>query len=86
MGTHISSDKNGPQAPKTERAARRLVLLTDGEDSEVSKVLMEYQGADIRGTRIHQDLQRHALENQGRFVAAEWLGPLGWARFLWCRK
>jgi hypothetical protein len=70
----------------TPRAPRRLVLLADGEDSGVTAVLAEYRGAEVSGKRLHADLQRLAAEHAGRYVAAEWLGPLGWTRFLWCRK
>jgi hypothetical protein len=70
----------------TPRAPRRLVLLADGEDSAVREVLAEYRGAEVSGKRLHADLQRLAAEHGGRCVAAEWLGPLGWTRFLWCRK
>jgi hypothetical protein len=84
------SSNNGTTAKQptaTEaRTPRRLVLLADGEDSEVSEVLAEYRGAEVSGTRLHTDLQRFASERRGKFVAAEWLGKLGWTRFLWCRK
>jgi hypothetical protein len=75
-----------PSSSSTPRAPRRLVLLTDGEDSIVAEVLAEYRGAEVSGRRLHADLQRWAAEHRGRCVAAEWLGPLGWTRFLWCRK
>jgi hypothetical protein len=61
-------------------------LLRSGEDSEVEEVLGQYQGAEVSGKRLHEDLQRLAAEHPGRCVAAEWLGPLGWTRFLWCRR
>jgi hypothetical protein len=67
------------------RAPRRLVLLEDGNDSAVARVLAEQQGADVSGKRLHADLQRLAAEHSGQCVAAEWRGPLGWVRFLWCR-
>jgi hypothetical protein len=70
----------------TTRAPRRLVLLCEGEDSAVEKVLQEHAGNDISGTRLHAELQRLAAEHSGRCVAAEWLAPLGWTRFLWCRR
>jgi hypothetical protein len=70
----------------SERAPRRLVLLREGEQSEVERVLVEYRGAEISGNQLHADVQRLAQENAGRTLAAEWLGPLGWTRFLWCRK
>jgi hypothetical protein len=52
----------------------------------VDQVLVEYHGADISGDRLHTDLQRLAADHPGRYVAGEWLGPLGWTRFLWCRR
>jgi hypothetical protein len=68
------------------RCPRRIVLLRDGEHSEVAEVLAEYRGTDVSGNRLHADLQKLAEQNGGRYVAAEWLGALGWTRFLWCRK
>jgi hypothetical protein len=67
------------------RCRRRVVLLQDGEGSEVERVLLEYQPTEVSGTRLHADVHRLADEHRGCFVAAEWLGPLGWTRFLWCR-
>ncbi len=75
-----------PGSSSTPRAPRRLVLLADGEDSAVQEVLAEYRGTEVSGKRLHADLQRLASEHRGHYVAAEWLGPLGWTRFLWCRK
>ncbi len=68
------------------RCPRRVVLLRGGEDGEVEQVLREYQGAEVSGKRLHADVPRLAGEHRGCFVAAEWLGPLGWTRFLWCRR
>jgi hypothetical protein len=73
-------------SPSSPRAPRRIVLLTGDDHSAVEQVLREYSGAEVSGNRIHADLQRFATEHRGRQVAVEWLGPLGWARFLWCRK
>ena len=70
----------------TERAARRIVLLSSAENSEVEKVIREYAPPDPTGTRLHADLQDLAAEHAGKMVAAEWLGPLGWTRFLWCKR
>ncbi len=69
-----------------ERRPRRLVLLADEPNGPVQEVLAEFRGADISGNRVHADLQRLSEEHAGRYVAAEWLGPLGWTRFLWRRK
>ena len=73
-------------AASSPRAPRRLVLLQGDDGSDVAAVLREYQGADVSGARLHRDLQQLAVEHAGRTVAAEWLGSLGWTRFLWCRK
>ena len=69
-----------------ERAPRRIVLLAGDEPSDVAQVLAEYRGAEVTGKRVHEDLQKFAAQHRGRLVAAEWEGPLGWTRFLWCRK
>ena len=76
------------QAPAARSKAqpRRLVLLAGDERSAVDRVLVEYTGAEGPGKDVHADLDRVAAEHRGRLVAAEWLGPLGWTRFLWCRK
>ncbi len=71
---------------KTPRCPRRIVLVEGGEQGEVSRVLAEYEGAQVSGKRLHQDLVRFADEHHGAAVAAEWLGPLGWTRFLWCKR
>jgi hypothetical protein len=60
--------------------------LAGAADGEVERVLAEYAGAEALGSRVHQELRRLAAEYPGRYVAAEWLGPRGWVRFLWCRK
>jgi hypothetical protein len=70
----------------SERAPRRIVLLTGDERSDISQVLAEYRGADVSGRRLHEDLQQLAERHHGQVVAAEWQGPLGWTRFLWCRR
>lgn len=81
----MALSSNGSAASSTPRCPRRVVLLCDGEDSETERVLQEYHGADVSGKRLHTDVQRLADVHRGRCVAAEWLGPLGWTRFLWCR-
>ena len=75
-----------PAAAPTSRCPRRLILLVDGEDSAAERVLAEYTGSETRGKGIHDEVQRLAAEHRGKLVAAEWLGSLGWVRFLWCRK
>jgi hypothetical protein len=86
---HVGPNANGNtgrREERTRRAPRRIVLLEAGEESDIARVLAEYDGAEVTGNRVHEDVQRFAAEHPGRHVAAEWLGPLGWTRFLWCRK
>jgi hypothetical protein len=75
-----------PVKASSERTPRRIVLLTDGEESEVGEVLAELRGDDVTGKRLHAEIQKQAAAHPGRVVAAEWLGNLGWTRFLWCKK
>jgi hypothetical protein len=86
----MAPSANGNSTPagssSSSRCPRRLVLLEDGEQSEVAEVLAEYKGADVSGKRLHAEIQRLAAHHPGRCVAAEWLGTLGWTRFLWCKK
>jgi hypothetical protein len=77
---------HAPPISAGERCPRRLILLCEGEQSPAEAVLVEYHGKDIVGSRLHADLQRCAEEYPGRVVAAEWEGPLGWTRFMWCMK
>lgn len=85
LSNGVSSSSNGSALSSSPRCPRRVVLLLDGEDSEADQVLREYQGAEVSGKRLHADVQSLAGEHRGRYVAAEWLGRLGWTRFLWCR-
>ena len=77
---------SNPNEEKTPRAPRRVVLLPKGGDDhgEIEAVLQEYAPDQVSGTKLHADLRRLSAEHPGRRVAAEWLGPLGWTRFLWC--
>lgn len=88
--TNGISSAPGPAAKSSTssspRCRRRVVLLRDGEDSEVESVLAEYASSEVSGKRLHADVQRLADEHRSHLVAAEWLGPLGWTRFLWCRR
>ncbi len=70
----------------SSRVPQRLVVLEGDDESKVVAVLREYQGAEISGKRIYSDLVRLAKEHPGQTIAAEWLGNLGWTRFLWCRR
>lgn len=75
-----------PSSSSSPRAPRRIVVLAGEKDSPVREVLREYTGEEVSGKLLHEDLQRFAAEHGGEYVAAEWMGPLGWTRFLWCRK
>jgi hypothetical protein len=70
---------------KTIPADRRLVLLKDGDASDVDRVLAEYRGAAAGSADLHAELQRFAAEYRGRCVAAEWESRLGWVRFVTCQ-
>jgi hypothetical protein len=88
MNGHVrqGSAAKAPEQKKAERAPRRVVLLAGDENSEVAEVLSEYTGNEASGVKVHGDLARFAAAHPGKVVAAEWLGPLGWTRFLWGRK
>jgi hypothetical protein len=49
-------------------------------------VLLELHDEEVSGKRLHAEVQRLAQERAGELIAAEWAGPLGWTRFLWCQK
>ncbi len=86
----VNPVSNGPAKPAiqqtNERVPRRIVLLTGDEQSDAGDVLLELRGDDITGKRLHTNIQQHAAAHPGHWVAAEWLGNLGWTRFLWCKK
>jgi hypothetical protein len=87
-GVWDGTGSNGKQLSTntTGRRPRRIVMLTGGEQGNVSEVLLELKGEEVTGKRLHAEVQRLARERAGALVAAEWLGPLGWTRFLWCGK
>jgi hypothetical protein len=86
-GIPHNQSNGSPRATTTsERAARRIVLLTADERSEINEVLIELRGDEITGRRLHTEIQMQAAAHAGRWVAAEWQAHLGWTRFLWCRK
>src|SRR5262249_30830796 len=74
-----------PVIPGTVRpkrvAPRRVVLLHGDEGSAVNLVLAEARAEDA-----HAALAAAAGQFKGSVVALEWLGPLGWTRFLWARQ
>ncbi len=79
-------DSDEKETGPGQRAPRRIVLLQSDETSDVDRVLAEFAGEQISGRRLHVELQKRALEHPERTVAGEWLGPLGWTRFLWVQK
>ncbi len=83
---HTNGTHRPQQSASTPRCPRRIVLLSGDEHSDVAQVLAEYEGAQVSGRRLHEDLRSLAERHPGRQVAAEWQGPLGWTRFLWCRR
>ncbi len=83
---HANGNNKSPSSPSSARCPRRVVLLADGEQSDVGEVLLEMPGEEVSGKRLHAEVQRLAREHVGATIAAEWLSPLGWTRFLWCRK
>ncbi len=85
-GNRANGKTGEKAAPAAAPKPRRLVLLTEGETREVEQVLAEYQGDRVQTSNVHEEVQRFAGEHPGRWVAAEWLGPLGWVRFLRCRQ
>lgn len=82
----MTPSREDASAATVQRCPRRVVLLCDDAASAVERVLVEYQGAEISGKRLHADVRRLADEHRGRCIAAEWLGPLGWKRFLSCQR
>ena len=62
---------------------RRIVRLA-GE--EVAEVLATYEGAQVVESKVHAEVQRLAAEHPDKTIALEWLGNLGWVRYLTCRK
>ncbi len=79
-------DSTPSKPEQVERAERRLVLLKGDENSEVEKVLGSYDSTEPRERDMHAEIERFAVRNKGRVIAAEWHGPLGWTRFMTCRK
>jgi hypothetical protein len=67
-----------------KRQIPRRVVLLNGDD--VAKVLAAYEGAEAVGSKVHAEVQRQAAEHPGETVALEWLGNLGWTRYLTCKK
>ncbi len=64
---------------------RRIVRLKSDADSEVREVLQTFEGAAIVGSKIHAEVQRFAAKFPGEVIALEWLGNMGWVRYLGCK-
>jgi hypothetical protein len=62
---------------------RRIVRL---KGADVAEVLATFEGDAVVGSAIHAEVQRLAAQHPGETLALEWLGNLGWVRFLTCRK
>jgi hypothetical protein len=58
-----------------------VVVPTDPQ-AEPTEVLAQFEGADVVGSKIHRELGVLAKTRPGQTVALEWLGPLGWQRFV----
>jgi hypothetical protein len=63
---------------------RRIVRLK--KNGDVRDVLATFEGDQIVGSKIHAAVQSLAAEHAGDEIALEWLGNLGWVRYLTCRK
>ena len=67
-------------APKPQPVPRRVVLLADGRDSDVEKVIEEPPALGC----VRRARELAALRT-GRTVAVEWLSKQGWVRYTWIR-
>ncbi|HZU38587.1 MAG TPA: hypothetical protein VFA18_21860, partial [Gemmataceae bacterium] len=84
--TNSSQPSNGTNGEGLRACLpRRIVLLAGNESSEVEKVLAEWADGSGSHDEITAQLQTLAAQHAGRYVAVEWLGKVGWNRFLWCR-
>lgn len=87
MSTPVSvNEKAVPPQTKSERVPRRLIVLSGDEQSEMEQVLGEFTGLEARGKDIHAEIERQAAKIPGKIIAAEWQSPLGWIRFMTCKK
>ena len=68
------------------RVPRRIVRVAGDETGPVAVVLASFEGADIVGSKLHAEVQKLADQYRGEFIALEWLGKLGWVRYVTCRK
>lgn len=68
----------GPK-PSAAPKPRRIVLLENGRDSDVERVLQD----NVPATGAIERTRELALANRGRMVALEWLSAQGWVRYTW---
>jgi hypothetical protein len=69
-----------------KQISRRIVRLKSDAESDVREVLATFEGTEIIGSKIHAEVQRLAAKYPGEVIALEWLGNMGWVRFLTCKK
>jgi hypothetical protein len=86
METDAKRGGSNGKAQPSARTARRIVLLAADDHSELERILVEYAAAEVHTANLDEDLERFANEYRGRTIAAEWEGPRGRVRFLWCCK
>jgi len=67
-----------------KRQIPRRIARLKGDD--VAEVLATFEGDRVVGTKVHAEVQRLAAEHPGETIALEWLGNLGWVRYLTCKK
>jgi hypothetical protein len=65
---------------------RRIVRLKGDAESKVREVLASFEGSEIVGSKIHAEVERFATQFPGEVIALEWLGNIGWVRFLTCKR
>src|SRR5438094_5097250 len=82
----VRQSKPEEKSVSAARTPRRVVLLKDGDNSDVERVLSEYGVREASTADVSAEVHRFASEHPGRTVAAEWQGPRAWVRFLWCRN
>lgn len=70
--------ESAPKGSRALRLPRRIVQVVEPEPI----VLEEFDPAKVNGKQVHEALAKHAKDHPTAKVAAEWLGPTGWVRFM----
>ena len=73
----------------TDQSLKQSVLDELAWDPSVSEAhigVTAHGGVVTLTGHVGSYAEKCAAEHAGQCVAAEWLGPMGWTRFLWCRK